>query len=201
MGIIGITGGIACGKSTATAYLKRYIPYVTDGDEITARLYGPQSILGEELTAVFDKDLIINPDGSINKKNLGNIVFNDKQSLEKLNGIIQPVIRKKITLSLNRYDRFPSKHQLLDLALMFEYGYDKLCDEVWVIDTPDEIRIGRLCRRNHIAPEEATKIINNQISRKERLDRADVIIDNSRSLHNTENQLRKAYRNFCKNNY
>ena len=173
--VLGITGGIASGKSTLSAHLKKRGFKLIDADEISRNILKK----GEEAYDIVMKEF---PEcvrgGEIDRRVLGNIVFNDDAQLMRLNGITHPRIVRRIVDEAGKSDG-PC---VIDAALLFETGLDDVCDEVWCVCAPEELRVERICRRDGLTPEEARMRISSQMSDAERARRCDRIFDSSLPL-------------------
>lgn len=189
MKIIGLTGNIASGKSKISEYLKTKGFKVIDADSIGRTILEDEKIKNK-LIRVFGKE-ILNEDKTINRRNLGKIVFSSKENLEKLNRITLPVLTSKIRKKINEYKRKKIKLVILDAAILIEAKWNKLVDEVWVVYTNPEVQLERLIKRENYSLDEAKNRINAQMNIKEKLKYANVIIDNSFDWDNTKLQIDK----------
>jgi len=179
MKVVGLTGGIGSGKSTVTEYLISKGFPVLDADKIAREIVLPGSEMLIRLTAVFGKE-ILTDDGSLNRKKLGEIVFSDAEKKKTLDGLMHTRILELIHERILEI-RETGKHTtiFIDAPLLFETGLDESADEIWVIDADDEIRIRRIMERDGLKREEILKRIRSQMSREERIMRADVVLDNA----------------------
>ncbi len=193
MKVIGLTGGIASGKSTVSKALADLGATVIDGDETAHRLMEPHQPIWEDIVNKFGRE-ILNPDLAIDRAKLGKIVFDDPEQMAELNRISRPRIIESIKNELGSIkETRPDTVIVLDVPLLFEARLDKLSDEVWVVWIDRETQIKRLMERNHYTREEAVKRIDSQMSLDEKAQRANVVIDNSGSIEET---LRAATRYF-----
>lgn len=182
--VIGITGSIATGKSSVSNYIKSKGYVVIDSDELVHKLYLKDSILYNKLISYFGES--IKGIDQIDRNALRNIVFNDMNKLQALNSITHPIIfdeLKKVIESLNVDLIF------IDVPLLFEAGFEKLCDKVVVVYTNIDIEIKRLMKRDNINKDEAYLKISKQIGIDVKAKRADYVIDNSRDFNNTKKQI------------
>jgi len=176
--IIGLTGGIACGKSTIATILKRLGAIVIDADRESKRLIRSGSPAWKKLVKDFGSE-ILNPDQSINRRRLGNMVFGDAALLAKLNSIIHPGVINEISAKILRYkgeSRWPAI--VLDAPLLFEVGGEKLVDIVWVVAVDRKTQIDRLVNRDKMDCEQALRRIEAQMPLEEKMARADIVINN-----------------------
>ena len=188
--IIGITGGIASGKSTVSNYLIRCGYSVVDADQVARQVVVPGTDGLKKIVQAFGPK-ILTDDGRLNRQKLGRVVFNSPDQLQILNKILQPLIRQKIIRQLTALQR--ADHQLifLDAPLLFEQHYDALCDLVMFVVTSPAIQLKRLMKRNQLTVEQAEARIKSQmpLATKEAL--ADMVIDNDSTIARTEQQVQQ----------
>lgn len=180
--LIGLTGGIASGKSTVSQYLRQKGFHVIDADQLGHRVLAPEQPSYHQVLEAFGHD-ILNQDGAINRRSLGNIVFNDPAALEKLNQISHPRIREMI---LHDVEKFASHSRaglvFLEAAILLEGRNFPACQQIWIVAVDPEIAIARLQERNQFTREAAKARLNAQLSNEERRNYADVWIENDGSL-------------------
>lgn len=186
--IIGLTGGIASGKSTVSKYLVEKGFKVYDADKIAKDISEKKSVQ-EEIILTFGNK-ILDKNGNIDRKKLKEIVFENKEKLEKLNGIIHP---KVINFYKELKEKKTDKVIIFDVPLLFESGIDKFCDKILVVISDYEIQLNRIIERDKINRELAEKIIRSQLSNEERIKKADVVIENNSNLED----LFKKVERFC----
>lgn len=186
--ILGLTGGIACGKSTISAYLKEFGLPVIDADECSRAVVEKGSIGLEKLTEIFGSKILEN-DGTLNRKTLGQIVFSDSEQLSLLNSVMEPLIREEISRRLNQENN--ADLVVLDAPLLIEQHYDKICDFIMTIDVSKKIQLERLIERDNLSEDEAKSRIESQLSSRERNGFADVVIDSSGTVEQTRKQVIK----------
>ncbi|MGL6114135.1 MAG: dephospho-CoA kinase [Cetobacterium sp.] len=192
--IIGLTGGIASGKSTVSDIFKNLGIKIYDGDIIAKNIMAKEEVI-LELKKNFGKDIFDN-EGRLNRKKFKEIVFNNKEKLEILNGIVHPKVIKEfynIKKETNTKDIV-----LFDVPLLFETGIDKLCDRVIVVDIDENIQIERIIARDEITIELAKKIIEKQMDRKIKISKADYIIENNGTKEELYNKALDIYREIKK---
>lgn len=181
MQIIGLTGGIGTGKSTASGYLREQGFAVIDADQIAREIVEPGQPLLKELGRLFGEE-IINEDGSLNRKGLAAIVFQNKERREALDKIMHGRIIEVIDERIDCYQRQGAcRGIILDAPLLFETGLEKKCDQVLLITADTELRIARVCARDGMTPEEVSARIKNQMGDQEKKAKADWTLDNSGS--------------------
>lgn len=187
--IIGLTGGIASGKSTVSALLVNKGARLIDADVIAREVMLP----GHEVLAAAVKQFgeeILFPDGTLNRAKLGAIVFNDPAALQALNNLTHPAIRQEIKdRMLNMEQEEPERLIIVDIPLLFESGLDNMFKEIVVVYVPREVQISRLMERNRLSLEEAEARLNAQMDIELKRNKADYIIDNSGDLAHTEQQV------------
>lgn len=183
--VIGLTGGIGSGKSAALSYISSKGFPVIDSDNISREIVFPGSEALSEIVKKFGED-ILNHDGTLNRKALGNIVFSDNEKLETLNHIMHGRVLEVI---IHRIAQQKDAIVFIDAPLLIETGLNKISDEVWIVDTPDEIRIERIKKRDHLPESEIIKRFNSQLSREKRNTYGDVIFDNSKDLRYLYQQI------------
>ena len=177
--IIALTGGIASGKSTAARYLKELGAHVIDADLLGHRAYEPGSPAHAQVVATFGRDVLAE-DGSIARKVLGGKVFGKPDQLKKLTDIVWPAIRTLAEEEIARVRRENKMHVvLLEAAVLFEAGWEKVGDEVWVNIVDREVAIERTMQRDKLPREAIEARLNSQLTNAERTARADHVIDNN----------------------
>lgn len=203
MKIIGLTGGIGSGKSTVADYLISRGFHVLDADKIAREIVLPGSEMLIRLAATFGQE-IIQEDGSLDRKKLGNMVFSDAEKKKMLDSMMHTEILELIhdrilqfreeaeSSAENAIDPgniAKSKVIFIDAALLFETGLDKSVSEIWVIDVDDETRIRRIMERDGLNREDILKRISTQMTRDEKNRRADVILDNTGNTESLYQQI------------
>ena len=197
MGVIGLTGGIACGKTLVSDYLSKYGVDVIDADLICRRLYAPGSELLGKIEETFGSEFFM-ADGGLNRRALREYVFAEKSRKETLDRLVHPAIRKAVSDDLFGSD---CDHQLLVVPLLIETGYTDLCDEIWVMYVKEDKQIERLVARDGIEESLAKAMIESQMPFCEKEKYAHRIINNCGTPKNTLKQVRKYFLKFMKNNY
>lgn len=186
--IIGLTGGIASGKSTVSKmFQKRGIP-VVDADQIAREVVERGKEAYEKIVGAFGRE-ILNEDGSINRAKLGSIVFQHKTKRELLNSIVHPAVRKEMKKKQEQFVLQGAKAVVLDIPLLFESDLTHLVDKIIVVYVNENTQLQRLMKRNHLSKEEALARINAQMPLKEKIKMADEVIDNEGEFNDTERQL------------
>jgi len=178
---IGLTGGIASGKSlVADCFADLGIP-VIDTDEIARVVVEPGQPALAEIRAQFGASLLT-PDGRLDRSAMRQLVFDDAAQRQRLEAILHPRIRHE---TLERAQRAGGPYQVLVVPLLVESGFDQLTDRVLVIDCPRELQEARLLDRDSEDPARIARILATQLSREDRLRAADDVIDNSGTVEAT----------------
>ena len=170
---IGVTGGIACGKTAASNVFRSLGITVIDADIIARQVVEPGSKLLPKLVEIFSDD-ILNKDGSLNRKRLREIVFSDKKALAALNAMIHPAIHAELERQANLAT---SAYTVLVIPLLFEHHLESFVDRILVLDVKEETQIKRVMERDGSSREIAKEILKNQISREKRRELADDLIE------------------------
>lgn len=160
--VIGVTGGVASGKTTAASLILGYDADVVDADEVSRKLSVSGGELERKMASAFPDAL---SDGFIDRLKLRKIVFGSKSQLEKLNSLTRQEIKKKVEAEIAASQK---SLVFLIVPLMFESGFDELCDRVITVSCPVEVRIERLKKRDGISTELAKKMIAAQMTDEER---------------------------------
>lgn len=188
--ILGLTGGIASGKSTVSAYLAQNGALIIDADLIARQVVAKKSSGLKQIVAKFGGE-ILTASGELDRKKLGKLVFSNKDLLKALTDITGPLIRTEILREIEAAKKAQVKLVVLDIPLLFETGYQTLCDKVMVVTIPSKLQLERVMKRDNLSAAEARKRIANQLPASKRNELADVLIDNSKSVAETYQQVLK----------
>ena len=196
MKVIGITGGIGAGKSTVSGYLASLGYPVFDADEVSRGLTAAGSPVVDELAETFVEEILVRK-GVLSREKLAEIVFSDPDKNRKLMQIVTMKVREAGQKWISDY-RKKEKYDIiiLDIPLLFETGSEDLCDAVWFITADDEVRRRRVMERDGVTAEQVERRMRSQMPEKEKAERSDEIVDNSRGveeLHRTVDALLKKY--------
>ena len=186
--IIGLTGGIACGKSTVAEYLEKQGLFVIDADAISHEVTAPGGEALAPIAEAFGQGVFL-PDGQLNRRALGELVFSDAGLRRTLEGIIHPLVQRRIVQAIREAGQKGEKAVVLNVPLLFETGMDALCDECWVVSLDRETQIKRLMARDALSASEAEKRIESQMSQDDKLRRANVVIKTGRPIELTHAEL------------
>ena len=184
MRIIGLTGGIACGKSTVANTLREMGVPVADGDELSRRLTAPDGPALPDIREAFG-DGVFFPDGTLDRKALGSMVFSDRTALAALDRLMEPHLLRIIRDELDTFAASGAALCVMDMPLLYERGLDAWCRRVWCVTVPQEVQITRLRERDGLNREEALGRIGSQMPTEEKAARADVVIDTDRPMEGT----------------
>ncbi|WP_296113810.1 dephospho-CoA kinase [uncultured Limosilactobacillus sp.] len=189
--VIGLTGGIATGKSTVSQYLRTKGLKIIDAD-IVARQVVELGTKGLALIQeAFGKE-VINPDGSLNRAQLGKVVFADSQARQKLNQILHPLIFRTILGRLEELKARRCPVVVLDIPLLFETGWEQRCDLTWVVACSPQQQLTRLMARDHLDQAAAQARIAAQYPLTEKMARADVVLMNDNNQSGLYHQVDQA---------
>ena len=193
MRIIGLTGGIACGKSNVSSVLRSLGAWIIDGDEISRELSAPDGMALPKIRSAFGDEVFL-PDGTLNRKALGSLVFSDRAARECLDSIMQPLIKERIINGITEAKKAGCPVCILDMPLLYEKGLDSLCDRVWCVSLPEHLQLSRLMERDGLSREEALSRMRSQMSASEKAARAEVVIDTSGPIDYTQSMIPPLYR-------
>lgn len=193
--IIGITGGIGSGKSTVSQILRDLGAKIIDADKIAKEIVFKGGVVLKELIEFFGSQ-ILDESGGLDRKKLGEIVFNNPEKLEVLNKITHKYIVERIFKDLEKAKK-EGKWDIVvvDAPLPVKHGFMDTVDEVWVITADKETRIKRIMERNGLTYEEALSRISSQLKDSEYLEIADVVIPNDGSIEDLEKSVVKLFIN------
>jgi len=201
MRVIGLTGGIGSGKSTVASFLAGLGATVIDVDRVWHEALAADSELRQQIVDAFGTE-ILTPDGEIDRRKLGKIVFGNDEALARLNSIMHPWMYKTVRAKLEDYQRWGVRVVVLELPLLVEVplslksGQPSLSDEVdevWVAVAPEAVVLRRLKTKSGLSEAEALARIRSQLPSEERIKHADVVIDTDCSLDELEARVRETW--------
>ena len=193
MKVIGLTGSIGSGKSTVSCFFEKLGAIVIDADQVSRQVVEPGSPALKELTVAFGEN-ILNPDGSLNRTLVAEIVFNNDEKRELLNSIIHPMIFNEINSTIGKYREKGTEIIILEAALILEKkGLIKLIDKLIVVSIDEETQKKRLDGRGDLSKEQINARIKSHLTNNEKIKHADYIIDNNQDLVNTREQVRELW--------
>ncbi|GAA5345046.1 dephospho-CoA kinase [Planifilum fimeticola] len=191
---IGLTGGIATGKSTVSRMLQTRGAAIVDADQVAREVVEPHTPGWRRIRERFG-DRILRPDGYLDRKALRDVVFRDPQARRDLNGILHPLIRERMLEQAKFLERErPGRVIVFDIPLLYESRLTDWVEKVIVVYVPESVQIRRLMEREGIGEEEALRMVRAQMPIEEKKRMADCLIDNSGSLEETERQVDHLWR-------
>ncbi|MDK2824281.1 MAG: dephospho-CoA kinase [Clostridia bacterium] len=191
--VVGLTGGIASGKSTISNYLKSLGAVVIDADLLARQAVEPGEKAWQKIRDYFGVQAL-NEDRTLNRKKIAEIIFANPREREVLNKIIHPEVIKKTKELIDKYkldEQIPLI--VIDAPLLIEAGMQELVDEVWVINVEPELQIKRVMARDKISEEAAIKRLSSQMPTLEKLKYANRVINNNQNIEETLHQVKKIW--------
>lgn len=187
---IGLTGGIATGKSLVSQILARYGAYIIDSDKAAHEMYLPQGRLWCNVVETFGEEILL-PDRNIDRRRLGEIVFKDPQALKRLNAATHPQIIQwaKEEIAYRKQQLGERGVVVLESALIVDLKLFDIVDRVWVVIADRDVAIERLCQSRGLSPQQAEDRISSQLSNEERTRHAHVVIRNNDGVAEVEGQV------------
>lgn len=193
MNIIGLTGGIASGKSTVSSFFRQKGAAVLDADRIARELSEPGGKLHAEYVHHFGAE-VLQSDGTLNRRRIGQIVFSDPQQKQWLDAVSHPAIWAELLRKLEQKRNEKQRLILLDIPLLFESGWDKMADKTCLVYVDESVQLQRLMKRDGYTRREAQDRIAAQMPLEEKKKRADYLIDNNGSLMDTVQQAEELWK-------
>ena len=190
--VLGLTGGIACGKSTISLTLAELGAVIVDGDVLSRELTAENGPALPDIHRAFGDDVFL-PDGTLNRRALGAVVFGDDNARDTLDNIMQPLLLTMILRAIEDARRAGAAVCVLDMPLLYEKNLDRLCDRVWCAYIPEDVQVERLMLRDGFTRAEAEARLHSQLPAAEKAARADVIIDTSSSIQYTKEYVISLY--------
>ena len=196
MRVIGLTGGIACGKSTISAALRELGAAIVDGDVLSRELTAPG---GPALPAIRERfgEGVFQSGGDLDRRALGAVIFGDDEARAALDAIMQPMLLRLILKGIEDARASGAPLCVLDMPLLYEAGLDGLCDRVWCAWIPRETQLERLISRDGFTRQEAEARLRSQLPADEKAARADVVIDTSGTIQYTRDKLPALFDEEC----
>ncbi|EXJ22902.1 Dephospho-CoA kinase [Alkalibacterium sp. AK22] len=186
--VLGLTGGIATGKSTVSRFFQQKGIPLVDADRGAREVMQPGCSAYLKTVDQFGEE-ILNKDRTLNRKALGAIVFSNKKKLDKLNAIVQADIFEWILGQMHEHIAAGAPLVVLDIPLLYEAGYEEIVDGVMVVWTDKDCQLKRLMNRDGLSREEAAGRIAAQAPLNEKIQKADVLIDNNGTIDSTQRQV------------
>lgn len=194
--IIGLTGGIASGKSTVSTFIREKGIPVIDADVAAREVVEKGEEAYQQIVDTFGEK-VLHSDGTINREELGAIIFNDTDKRNKLNSIVHPAVRKRMDQLEKKYIDEGFKTIVLDIPLLFENRKLDQFDFTILVYVDEEVQLKRLTERNHLTEEQAKSRIRSQMSLKDKIPLADEVIDNNGTIEETKHQLYDIFQKRC----
>jgi dephospho-CoA kinase len=190
--VLGLTGGIGCGKTAVSNMFEELAITVVDADIIAREVVAPNSTGLNAIIAHFGKNILL-PNGTLNRAVLRTKIFTNNADKEWLNALLLPLIRKKILADLNNAT---SPYVVLVAPLLFENNLDRYCNHTLLIDVPASVQIERTAKRDNTTIEQVKSIIAAQMSREDKQQKADDILNNDRDLTLVHAELVVLHKNY-----
>jgi dephospho-CoA kinase len=190
MRVIGLTGGIAAGKSTISDALRESGAAVIDADKVGHEAYLPGTETHQALVAAFGAEILAD-DGQIDRRKLGAIVFSDPAQRQRLQDIVWPRMKAMMRDRLKELATQGTQVAVIEAAVLIEANWQDLVDEIWVVQVPEDVAMQRLMARNGFSAEDALSRIRAQLSNEERARHASVVIDNTGTIEDARMQVSK----------
>lgn len=185
MRVVGLTGGIACGKSTVSDMLRRLGVPIVDADRIAREVVEPGGPVLDAIVRAFGPGVLA-PDGSLDRPRLGELVFGDPAARARLNAIVHPAIAERSRALLDEHARAGAPIVVYDAALILENGLGGAMDALLVVAVPEDVQVERLVRRDGLDRDAALARIRAQMPLAEKVAAADWVVDNSGTREETE---------------
>ena len=194
MKVIGLTGGIASGKSAVASILSEFGATIIDADKVAKELVEPGQSAWHDIHKAFGNDILL-ADGSLNRQQLGELIFNDPIKRQILNSIIHPKVIEECQKRLEHYKEIGKKAVILEVPLLIETGMDTMVDEVWLIAVDVQTQVDRLIKRDGLLRGQALKRIESQMPLEEKIPKADIIIDGQLNINEVRSYLKILWNN------
>jgi dephospho-CoA kinase len=192
--VIGLTGGIATGKSTVSAILKKAGAEIIDADRIAREVVKKGLPAYREIVENFGETVLLS-NGEINRSVLGDLIFNDPRKKQLLNRIVHPHVRRETNRQLKDMENSsPDTIAVLDIPLLFEAEMHKDLSEVIVVYAPEHIQVKRLMKRDNISEADAVARVRSQMPIEEKKKRATIVIDNSGTMQDTRKRTLEIFK-------
>lgn len=190
MKIIGITGGVGCGKSEVIRYImKNYRCFVIFADDVAKQLQQKGNLCYDRIVETLGKE-ILSADGEIDKAKMAAKIFATESLLESVNQIIHPAVKDYILARIEEHrEKEDIDFFIIEAALLIECGYGKIVDEMWYVYTGDEIRRQRLKLSRGYSDEKISQIFSSQLSYEEFVNASSFILDNNETMEKTQKQI------------
>lgn len=186
--ILGITGGIASGKSSVSAFLKKLGYPIIDADVVAREVVEPGEAAYLEIVKTFG-DSILLPEGGINRAKLGDLIFGSEEKRLKLNSIVHPAVRKRMNELAEKAFQDGAETVFMDIPLLFESKLTFMVEKTLLVYVDEDIQLTRLMERNHLSEKDARARIASQMPLSEKRALADAIVNNNGDFEETKEQV------------
>ena len=190
--VLGLTGGIGCGKTAVSNMFEELGITIVDADIIARQVVAPNTVGLNKIVSYFGNEILL-PDGTLNRAVLRERIFANNDDKEWLNELLHPLIRNKILTDLNTAT---STYVVLVAPLLFENSLDKYCNQTLLIDVPNSVQIERTTQRDNVSVEQVKSIIAAQMPREHKQQKADAILNNDRDLALVKTDLLRLHKNY-----
>jgi dephospho-CoA kinase len=190
--VLGLTGGIGCGKTAVSNMFEELGITIVDADIIARQVVAPNTIGLNKIVSYFGNEILM-PDGTLNRAVLRERIFANNDDKEWLNELLHPLIRNKILTDLNTAT---STYVVLVAPLLFVNSLDKYCNQTLLIDVPNSVQIERTTQRDNVSVEQVKSIIAAQMPREHKQQKADAILNNDRDLALVKTDLLRLHKNY-----
>lgn len=188
IGRIGVTGGIGSGKTTVCGMFERLGAPVISADLIAREISDSDPKVKRAISSLLGAESY-RSEGTLNRPYVASRVFSKKPLQQKLNAIVHPEVEKEIERQFQRLTRVNVRFAMVEAALIFEAGLNRILDSVIVVDAGERARLQRVVKRDHVSAEEVRKRMDAQWSQELKIQRADYIIGNNGSMHDLETKV------------
>lgn len=196
MYIVGLTGGIASGKSTVSSMLAALGVDIIDADQVYHDLLSPGGLIWQDITQKCGSD-ILDKDGQIQRQRLAERVFGDSDFRAWLESVTHPRVQARVSENLRQAELDGCRLVVLDVPLLLEAGWQHMVNELWVVYVPPQVQADRLMKRSGLTAEQAVKRIQAQWALSEKVKYADYVIDNTGSREETKQQVLDLWDRVC----
>lgn len=193
--VIGITGGIASGKSSVSTFIKELGFSVIDADVVAREVVEPGEEAYHEIVKEFGESILM-PEGDINRAKLGDLIFNNEDKRLKLNSIVHPAVRKRMRELAEKAFQDGAETVFMDIPLLFESKLTFMVEKTLLVYVDEAIQLARLMNRNSLSEKDALARIASQMPLKEKKALADAVVDNNGDLEETKEQVRRVLTNW-----
>ena len=192
---IGLTGGIASGKSTVSDYLNnKYGVPIIDADKIAYELAEPGKGIWQGYVDRYGKEKALFPGGTLNRRAIADIVFSKPEEKAWMDSMAIPLVKAETERRISQYEKDGLMAVVLDVPLMIEQEWNKMVDSLWVVYVNPQTQLERLMKRNGYDVETAEKRVASQMSLEKKKKMADIVIDNSNAISDSQRQVDEAWK-------